>query len=49
MKNFRITTMDTLRAVKAINRETQHMPKKMVTVDKRKEKNKKACRVRVDY
>ena len=44
MKAQKITIFDTLKAVKAVNRETQHMPKKMIFVDKKKQKNKMACR-----
>lgn len=39
--------MDFLRMAKKASRETNHMPKPMVTTDKKKEKNKKACRQKV--
>lgn len=41
---FKITMMDSLKATRKANRETQHMPKKMVTLDKKKEHNKNLCR-----
>jgi hypothetical protein len=44
MKKYTITNMDRLKAMMANQRETCFMPKPMITKDKRKESNKRACR-----
>lgn len=38
--------MDRLKMAKKVSRETNIMPKPMVTTDKKKEANKRACRTR---
>ncbi len=43
-KKFTITNMDRLQMAKKISRETNVMPKPMVTVDRKKQANKKECR-----
>jgi hypothetical protein len=49
MKKYTITNMDRLKALKAVQREICQMPKPMVTKDKKKEANKKACRGKVSF
>jgi hypothetical protein len=44
-----ITNMDRLKMAKKISRETNIMPKPMVTTDKKKKENKNACRVKVAF
>lgn len=39
-----ITNMDRLKMAKKVSRDTNIMPKPMVTTDKKKKANKKACR-----
>jgi hypothetical protein len=41
---MKITLQDTLRASRKASRETTHLVKPMVVTDKRKQKNKLACR-----
>lgn len=48
-KKYTITNMDMLKAMKAHQRETTHMPKPMVTKDRKKEANKRACRGKVSF
>lgn len=43
----KITIEDQLKMHRKVNRETMHTVKPMVTTDKKKEKNKKACRKKV--
>lgn len=46
-KSLKITNMDRLKMAKKVSRETNIMPKPMVTTDKKKKANKKACREKV--
>jgi len=39
--------MDRLKMAKRVSRETNRMPKPMVTTDKKKKANKNACRQKV--
>jgi hypothetical protein len=48
MKN-KITNLDRLRMVKAAKRIAEVMPKPVVTLDRKKEQSKKACRGRIDH
>lgn len=48
-KKHSITNLDRLQIAKKISRETNIMPKPMVTLDKKKNANKKACRTKIDY
>lgn len=45
-KKYTITNEDRLKMAKKISRETNIMPKPMITTDKKKEANKKACRIK---
>jgi len=47
MKGYKITNMDRLKMAKKVSRETNLMPKPMVTTDKKKKANKIACRKKV--
>lgn len=47
MSKYKITNMDRLKMAKKVSRETNLMPKPMVITDKKKQKNKKACREKV--
>lgn len=49
MAKTSITNMDRLKMAKKISRETNIMPKPMVTTDKKKKKNKTACRTKVAF
>ena len=49
MAKHTITNMDRLKMAKKISRETNIMPKPMVTTDKKKQQNKNACRVKVAF
>ena len=49
MAEHTITNMDRLKMAKKISRETNIMPKPMVTTDKKKQQNKNACRVKVAF
>lgn len=44
---FKITNMDRLKMLKKVSRETNIMPKPMITTDKKKKANKLACRKKV--
>jgi hypothetical protein len=44
MSKFKITYKDRLKFAKKASREYTHMPKPMVTTDKKKKVNKAACR-----
>lgn len=44
---YKITNMDRLQMAKKISRESNHMPKPMVTTNKKKKANKIACRKKV--
>jgi hypothetical protein len=46
-KALKITNMDRLKMAKKISRETNIMPKPMVTTDRKKKANKIACRKKV--
>ena len=48
-KKFKITNRDRLKMAKKAMRETTHPVKPMVTTDKKKEANKKACRKKNDF
>lgn len=43
----KITNMDRLKMAKKVSRETNIMPKPMITTDKKKKENKNACRQKV--
>lgn len=47
-KKYSITNLDRLKMAKKISRENNIMPKPMVTLDKKKLANKKACRTKLD-
>lgn len=47
MSNYKITNLDRLKMAKKVSRETNRMPKPMVTTDKKKQKNKMTCRTKV--
>ncbi len=40
--------MDRLKMAKKVSRETNIMPKPMITIDKKKKANKRACRKKPD-
>jgi hypothetical protein len=44
MKKYTITNFDNLKAVKALNRKIQVMPKSVFTLDRKKAENKMSCR-----
>lgn len=46
-KKLSITNIDRLQMAKKISRETNIMPKPMITTDKKKQANKKACRQKI--
>lgn len=46
IKKYKITNMDRLQMAKKISRESNFMPKPMVTIDRKKEANKKECRTK---
>jgi hypothetical protein len=48
-KKYTITMMDRLQMAKKASRETNTMPKPMVTTDKKKKENKIACRKKVVF
>ena len=48
-KKHIITVEDQLKMHRKANRETMHRVKPMITTDKKKEKNKKACRKKIDW
>lgn len=41
-----ITNLDRLQIMKSLARKDTIMPKPMITLDKKKERNKKACRLK---
>jgi hypothetical protein len=43
----KITNLDCLKMAKAVSRIVNHMPKPMVTTDKKKKASKNACRQKV--
>lgn len=43
-KKFTITNRDRLKMAMKVSRDTNIMPKPMITTDKKKEANKQACR-----
>lgn len=49
MKKYKITNLDRLKMFKKIKRETEIMPKPMVTTDKKKKENKLACRKKIAF
>lgn len=44
---FKITNIDRLKMAKKISRETNHMPKPIITTNKKKKENKLACRKKI--
>lgn len=44
MAKDKITNMDRLKMAKKVSRETNIMPKPMITTDRKKKASKKACR-----
>jgi hypothetical protein len=48
-KKYTITNLDRLKMAKKVSRETNIMPKPMVTTDKKKKQNKLACRKKIAF
>ena len=46
--NMKITNLDRLKIAKKISRETNIMPKPILTTDKKKKENKLACRKKIN-
>lgn len=46
-KKYIITNIDRLQMAKKISRDTNLMPKPMITTDKKKKANKNACRKKI--
>ena len=49
MSEFKITKFDILKMAMKVSRDTNLMPKPMITTDKKKKANKLACRTKVAF